>query len=350
MRSIGRIGSNETWKLVERAGGLVNRPPRGLDNPAGLWYAIPMSTAHRLHALLLACLSAGCLGLPEDGKNQASENRPGPEKGIEDATDGVANALARAGVTLAELPTELAEPMPGEGGRIEEGLLPMELPELGEDLEEILPETVAGGGPDAAPGGWHRSGETAIRIARGRGIPLVIWFANPVAGPLDDRLGAQVLFTPAVSRVLARQAVGLRIDFGNETTRQSDYYQAFRKKYRITGYPTLVFLQPDGTEVTRQIGFSPGTEEARAQNFAYAVDQTAKAWQNRKNDLGKTGFQTWKDRSGRAVFAKLLRREENEIILIDPYRRVFRVPLERLAHESFVDAMEAQGNLSGRKE
>lgn len=315
-----------------------------------MWYAMPMVLLPRILGILLACLGAGCLGLPKPGTNQAAAGKPEPGKLVEDASDGVQSALARAGVTLAELPDDLAAPMPGDTALPEGGLLPMELPELGEDLEEILPEMATGSPADAAPGGWHRSGETAIRLARGRGLPLVIWFANPVAGPLDEQLGAKVLYTPETARVLARQAIGLRIDYGNETTRRSGYYQAFRKKYKVTGYPTLLFLQPDGSEVTRQTGFSPGTEEARVQNFAHAVDQAARAWQNRKNDLGKSGFRTWHDQSGRAFFAKPLRREADGIVLIDPYRRVFRVPLERLAHESLVDALEVPGSDSPRKE
>jgi hypothetical protein len=310
-----------------------------------------MSTVARLFAIpVLLCLAGGCLSLPEKEDREGTEAGPLPGKLVEDASAGVESALARAGVSLAELPGELAEPMPGETAFIDGGALPAELPELGEDLEEILPEGLAGGELQTAPGGWHRSGQRAISLARGRGVPLVIWFANPTTGPLDERLGAKVLFDPDVARTLSRQAAGLKIDFGNETTRRSDYYQSFRKKYKITGYPTLVFLQPDGTEVTRQIGFTPGTEAARVQNFGLAVERAAKAWENRKKDLEKSGFRNWKDRSGRTFFAKPLRRETKEIILIDPYRRIFRVPLERLAHESLVDALELPAVGPGRKE
>lgn len=299
---------------------------------------------------LLLCLAGGCLSLPKKQDGEDSDAGVLPGKLFEDASAGVESALARAGVSLAELPGDLAEPMPGEGEFIEGGALPTELPELGEDLEENLPVEMAGGGSQDAPGGWHRSSERAIAVARGRGIPLVIWFANPSTGPLDERLGAKVLFDPAVARVLSRQAAGLKIDFGNETTRRSGYYQNFRKKYKVTGYPTLVFLQPDGIEVARQIGFAPGTEAARIQNFGLAVERADKAWQNRKKDLEKSGFRTWKDRSGRTFFAKPLRREEQEIILIDPYRRIYRVPLERLAHESLVDALDLPGTGTDRKE
>lgn len=299
---------------------------------------------------LLPLLAAGCFSLPENPDQQAAESAPLPGKLIEDASAGVESALARSGVSLAELPDGLAEPMPGEGAIIEGGILPTELPELGEDMEEILPTELTDDESRDAPGGWHRSGERAIERARSRNIPLVIWFANPTTGPLDDRLGAKVLFDPAVARTLSRQAAGLKIDFGNETTRRSSYYQSFRKKYKITGYPTLVFLQPDGTEVARQVGYAPGTETARIQNFDSTVARAATAWENRKKDLAKSGFRTWKDRSGRSFFAKPLRREAKEIVLIDAYRRIYRVPLERLSHESLVDALDLPATPSTRKE
>lgn len=311
----------------------------------------PMSTAARLFASpLLLFLAAGCLSLPKKGSKGAVEDARLPGKMFENASTGVESALARAGVTLTDLPENLAEPMPGEGEVIEGGTLPTELLELTGDLEEALSQELAGGAAQNAPGGWNRSGERAILDARAHGKPLVIWFANPTAGPLDERLGARVLFDPSVAQTLARHAVGLKIDFGNEVTRRSDYYQSFRKKYKITGYPTLVFLQPDGTEVTRQIGFAPGTEAARIQNFGLAVERAAKAWKDRKNDLKKSGFQTWKDRSGRSFFAKALRREGGTIVLIDPFRRIYRVDLERLTHESLVDALDVPGTDSERKE
>ncbi len=261
--------------------------------------------------------------------------------GTEDAGDGTTAALARAGVSLTDLP-ELGEGMPGDMFPPDDGLLPSTLPEYVEGMDDVLPGMADSGSslPDA-PGGWHRSGQSALREARAKNRPIVLWFANTQAGPLDNQIGAQVLFQPAVAKTLAETAVGLRIDFGSDTTRKSSYYQAFRKRYKITGFPTLVFLQPDGAETGRQVGFSPGTAEARIQNVQRSAEKASEAWKKRQSDLSKVGFRTWIDRQERKFFAKALRRDRSEAVLIDPFRQVFRVPLVRFSHESLVDLLDS---------
>ena len=186
--------------------------------------------------------------------------RHAPEENSGDGTKGLANAerdalLAQAGVSLADLP--LAEPMPGEpvdGGMLppDDGLLPASLPEFIPGVDDLMPDWDAepvGADALATPGGWMRSGSDAIRLARQKQLPLVVWLANTKAGPLDDLIGAQVLFVPEVTKPLKQNAVPLRIDYGNDSTRKNPYYNAFRTRYKVKGYPCLLILLPDGTEV-----------------------------------------------------------------------------------------------------
>jgi hypothetical protein len=281
----------------------------------------------------------------------ACRHAPEAKSGDEAKADTKANAerdalLAQAGVSLADLP--LAEPMPGEpmdGGMLppDDGLLPASLPEFIPGVDDLMPDwdaEPAGADALATPGGWMRSGTDAIRLARQKQLPLVVWLANTKAGPLDDLIGAQVLFTPEVTAALKRSAVPLRIDYGNDSTRKNAYYNAFRTRYKVKGYPCLLILLPDGTEVFRRMGYTRGTAEARVQTLQSDLAKAAEAWKKRKIDLEKSGFRNWSDRTGGVFFAKALRRDDQQAVLIDPFRRVFRVPLARFSHESLVDLLD----------
>lgn len=256
--------------------------------------------------------------------------------------------LAQAGVSLADLP--MAGPMPGDAaisGDLlppDDGLLPSSLPEFIPGVDNLLPDwdaDPAGADALAMPGGWLRSGTEAIRLARQKQVPLVVWLANTKAGPLDDLIGAQVLFTPAATKLLKEGAVPLRVDYGNDSTRKSTYYNAFRLRYKVKGYPCLLILMPDGTEVFRRMGYSRDTAEARLQTLQSDIAKAAEGWKKRKIDLGKSGFRNWSDRSGGIFFAKALRRDDQQAVLIDPFRKVFSVPLARFSHESLVDLLDS---------
>lgn len=299
--------------------------------PSGIRNFLRLMVLPSLIVLPMACRNPG-------EKPAADPGAASNFKGSEDAGAGTEAALARAGVSLADLP-DLESALPTDALPPEDGLLPTSLPEYVEGMEDRLTDAQGEESPEA-PGGWHRSGRSALRAARAQDRPLVIWFCNTQAGPLDNQLGSQVLQRPETQKVLSEKAVGLKIDFANDTTRKSSYYQSFRKRYKITGYPTLVFVQPDGAEASRQFGYSPSTAEARVQNFERAAVKAGEAWKNRKIELGKIGFCHWTDRDGRKFFAKALRRDARMAVLIDPYRQVFRVPLERFSHESLVDLLD----------
>ena len=281
-------------------------------------------------ALLLAAISA-CTSPNDDpagDKKEASILHPDtPEATLpalpEDIPATVADGEILAPIEPGILPDSLPELLPGEDG-------------LADWEEENPAESVL----RDEPGGWTRSGTLAIRRAREKDLPLVFWLSNTAASPLDTLLGTEVLFTPEMAKRLHHTAIGLHVDYANETVRRSAYYKSIQRRYRPKGYPTLLILLPDGTEILRRSGYIKGTAKGWFQRFDDDLERAQAAWEKRKNDLKSAGFQTWTDRQGRKFFAKAIRRDTQDATLIDPYKRVFVVPLERFSHESLVDILD----------
>lgn len=221
-------------------------------------------------------------------------------------------------------------------------LLPDELPTFGEEgIADELPGWDNAPGPEVVgPGGWMRSGADAIARAQAAEKPLVFWISDRRSGA-DMMLANEVGSSLPLAETLRAKAVGLRVDFADEAVRRSPYYTALRDRFKPRGAPTVLVLQPDGTESARYTGYRKGTAEGWVQRLGRDLDQAAEAWQARKRELGKSGFRTWTDRSGRTFFGKAVRREGDEVLLVDVFRHRYRVRLDRFTNENIVDLLDA---------
>ena len=86
---------------------------------------------------------------------------------------------------------------------------------------------------------------------------VLIDFYTTWCGPCK-MLDRQTWTDPDVRKWLAKNTLALKIDAEKEVD--------LAKKYKIQGYPTILFLKPDGTEIDRIVGFRPPDqflEEAR---------------------------------------------------------------------------------------
>jgi len=247
---------------------------------------------------------------------------------------------------------DAAEDLPGAPASAEEmaamaqldKLLPDELPTLGEEgIADELPgwDNAPAPGPEAVgTGGWMRSGADAIARAQAAEKPIVFWISDQRSGT-DMLLANEVGSSPPLAETLRAKAVGLRVDFADEAVRRSPYYTALRDRFKPRGAPTVLVLQPDGTESARYTGYRKGTAEGWVQRLGRDLDHAAEAWQTRKRELGKSGFRIWTDRTGRTFFGKALRREGDEVLMVDVFRHRYRVRLDRFTNENVADLLDA---------
>lgn len=259
--------------------------------------------------LLLLLLAAGCRTTPPADPDAAGE---GEEAEADDLSDADLALLAGA-----------------------EGQLPDALPEFVEGGEELDAWDT---GPDAPAGGWLRSGEVAKSRARLAGLPLVVWMSHGKSGP-DQMLAAEVMGTGMRQR-LDRSAIGLRIDYSNDEVRRSKYYRTIRDRYEPRGFPTVLVILPDGTEVARRTGYEQNTAEEWLRVIDADIAVATKRWQKRLDQLRGQGFRTWRNRTGREFFGRALGVDDEVADFIDPYGGRWRVPLAELENESLTDLLD----------
>jgi thioredoxin-related protein len=74
-----------------------------------------------------------------------------------------------------------------------------------------------------------------------------------------------VLDTPEFKAYADKNLVLVEVDFPRKTKLSAEQAKAnneLKKKYKVSGFPTFVILDGDGTEVGRQVGYAKGGPEA----------------------------------------------------------------------------------------
>src|SRR5262249_25000606 len=91
--------------------------------------------------------------------------------------------------------------------------------------------------------------DQALALAQREGKPLLIDFFG-IWCPPCNRLDEEVFSNPSFQKE-AHHFVLLKLDA------DSDLSWDLKSKYKVGGYPTLVFANPDGEELSRVVGFRP---------------------------------------------------------------------------------------------
>jgi uncharacterized protein YyaL (SSP411 family) len=79
------------------------------------------------------------------------------------------------------------------------------------------------------------------------------------------KLDSEVFSKAEFSDYAKKNLVLVTVDFPQKKTLDADLVKAndaLKNKYKITGYPTLVVLKPDGTVVWNQVGYMEGGPKA----------------------------------------------------------------------------------------
>lgn len=157
---------------------------------------------------------------------------------------------------------------------------------------------------------WKQSAAEAIEQARLTGKPLLVFFTSQHSAAALAMERTMVLAEEF--RVLTEQSfIPLRIDFSDQETQRSEFYKAFKERMEPRGYPTMLVILPDGTEITRLSGYKTDYQEGYIKRLQLAVDQSRKAVEQRRDKMTKEGYRLWTDKKEAEVFAKLVGLDAN---------------------------------------
>lgn len=185
-------------------------------------------------------------------------------------------------------------------------------------------------GSMAAQNRWNRSASESIAQSKRTGLPLLILFTHQSSQP-GVALEAIMAGAPELGSPDAPYFVPLRVDYADQDTAHSNYYQSLKTRYKPNGYPVLVATLPDGTEVARQTGYNPEWKGRTMQWIHYAKEQAQKRTDSRRKDMEKYGYRNWSDKQGTPVWARLEKVDANQAIFVSEWGEPFRTFISRLS-------------------
>lgn len=127
---------------------------------------------------------------------------------------------------------------------------------------------------DKAKAKWHTNFKKAQELAKKEKKLLLVDFTGSDWCGWCVRLKKEVFNKPAFKAWAAKNVVLVELDFPKRkmqdaaTKKQNN---ALRQKYGIRGYPTILFLKPDGTKVGKS-GYKRGGPEVWTKHAQTIVD------------------------------------------------------------------------------
>ena len=121
----------------------------------------------------------------------------------------------------------------------------------------VLGLLLSGCGPEPAELPWFHDLPSALAEAKKTGHPILMEFTGSDWCPPCKELRKEVLQTKEFADFSATRLVLLELDFPRSKSQSPDVVkanQALLEKFKVEGFPTLVFLKPDGTEFARNLG------------------------------------------------------------------------------------------------
>ncbi len=109
---------------------------------------------------------------------------------------------------------------------------------------------------------WHTDLAKAQALAKAEKKIVMVDFTGSDWCGYCIKLDKEVFSTPEFAAYAAKNLVLVTIDFPRKNPlpeAQAKANNALKAKYDVSGFPTLVLLNPDGKEVGRQVGYESGS-------------------------------------------------------------------------------------------
>lgn len=177
---------------------------------------------------------------------------------------------------------------------------------------------------------WIRSAMDATEQSRRTGKPLII-LVNNRRSPPGQSIENTLVLQPEFRRLTEETFVPLYLDFSDKATTDSDFYQAFKDRLKVRGYPTILVTLPDGTEVLRLAGYKHEYEVGYMLKIRDSVASCQKMTEARRERLKPAGYRRWTDKKGVVVYARLDKVDANMLNLTTEWGTKFTTFTSRLS-------------------
>ena len=125
---------------------------------------------------------------------------------------------------------------------------------------------------------WTEDYHAALKAAKEAGKPLLADFTGSDWCPPCIRLHKDIFTSKEFKAWAKDKVVLLTLDYParKEQSKQTkEQNEKLKDQYKITGFPTVIFISPEGKELGRQVGYRPMTPEAWIKRAEAALKPSA---------------------------------------------------------------------------
>ncbi len=207
--------------------------------------------------------------------------------------------------------------------------------------------------------GWQANMLQAIKLARRRELPLIIWFHDSVISPRSNALGSEYLTTREFLDWADNRAVLLRLDSGasqddkqpDNARYHADDLKTLQRRYGLSRKPSFAIVTPQGKIAARIDGFD-GMLSGFILELKAGVSKANEEMARYKQKLLDRGFRNWfsADRN-RHIFAKLMRFDPDRgvVYLKESGGRVTRTKLSHFCQDDVEYLQNLPASKRGKK-
>ncbi len=205
------------------------------------------------------------------------------------------------------------------------------------DFSTVAQGSGAAGGKVA----WKKSATEVLESARESGKPVFMYFSNNLIG-MSNLVDTSLINNPGFAPLVQESCELLKLNYGEEDVRKSQYYIALRKRMSIKGFPTLIIVLPDGSEILRLKSFKPDNTTGYLGKIKDALSRKDKMITDRRAKLEKEGYRWWSASGGKKVFARLSKLDANQATFTREWGGEFQTFTSRLSEEDRLWIAEQQ--------
>ena len=178
--------------------------------------------------------------------------------------------------------------------------------------EVLAPVPIFPEEPDSAV--WQVMPRQAFAMAQRQQRPLVLlftaqWNANCLS------LSEEVCTTRSFNDFARDELVICFLDYPQNISDAPRSMREVKEKFRVSGYPTVLIFDPEGNVVREINGYRKGKPVDYFSRLKAACLPVIQAATERKKALRTIGFRDWKNREGKELFARFVKREQDLITL-----------------------------------
>ncbi|WP_018969172.1 thioredoxin family protein [Rubritalea marina] len=186
---------------------------------------------------------------------------------------------------------------------------------------------------------WLVSYSEAMKQARVKGIPVMIWFTNSRGAATSKSLSNELFDTSEFDHWANKHVIRLRVDSFIQDDDQKhagmkrEYVQRLRKRYKVLGAPVVVVLSPRGNQFGKHTGYRPGSPDYFWGKIKHSQKLALDDYANWRQEYEARGYRVWHDLKGRKVFAKPVSLQEGTLHLVSPDGKRSKTSVKRLSSE-----------------